>query len=96
MTQVYYEWADPDEFFIDHLSDVSSYIIVNNELRLYYSEDQYFRFRIKDNASVPDGIMSLSSPSYSQPVIYDIYGRRLTQKPEKGVYIENGRKVAIK
>ena len=24
--------------------------------------------------------------------LYDLQGRRLTQKPEKGVYIENGRK----
>ena len=28
--------------------------------------------------------------------VYDLQGRRLTQKPEKGVYIENGRKRVVK
>jgi hypothetical protein len=28
--------------------------------------------------------------------IYDLQGRRLTQKPTKGVYIQDGKKVVVK
>jgi hypothetical protein len=27
---------------------------------------------------------------------YDLQGRRLTQKPQRGVYIQNGKKVVVK
>lgn len=41
--------ADQDEFFLEHLHDVYTYRISASELRLYYSKDQYFKFRIKEN-----------------------------------------------
>ena len=47
MTKRYHEGSDPDEFFKEHLSDVSTYSVTNTELRLYYSKDEYFKFRIK-------------------------------------------------
>ena len=50
ITQLYVEGADPDRFFLKHLYDIYTYKITDTELRLYYSEDQYFKFRIS-NAS---------------------------------------------
>ena len=38
--------SDPDKFFRQHLRDVYSYTVTDTELRLYYSEDQYFKFRV--------------------------------------------------
>ena len=47
MTQLGCEGEDPDKFFQSHLSDVYSYKVTDMELRLYYSKDQFFKFRIK-------------------------------------------------
>jgi heat shock protein HslJ len=45
ITQVYYVDADPDEFFLVHLCDASTYVVNDRELKLYYSKDEYFKFR---------------------------------------------------
>ena len=49
ITKVDWEGSDPDKFFLQHLSDVSTYSITDMELRLYYSKDQYFKFRTKND-----------------------------------------------
>lgn len=49
ITKMFWEGADPDQFFLEHFSDVYTYTITDTELRLYYSEDQYFKFRIKSD-----------------------------------------------
>ena len=49
ITQVYYESSDPDEFYLTHLCDVSTFEINARELRLYYSKDEYFKFRILES-----------------------------------------------
>ena len=41
--------SDSDQFYLEHLSDVSTYAVSDTELRLYYSKDQYFKFRIKND-----------------------------------------------
>ena len=51
ITQVYYVGSDPDQFYLEHLSDVSTHTVSDTELRLYYSKDQYFKFRIKNDLS---------------------------------------------
>lgn len=48
ITQVYVIGSDPDRFFLDHLRDVYTYKISASELRLYYSEYHFFKFRIKE------------------------------------------------
>ena len=45
----YYESSDPDEFYLTHLCDVSTFEINARELRLYYSKDEYFKFRILES-----------------------------------------------
>ena len=47
MTQAQMEGTDPDYFFLKHIDDVYSYMVTNTELRLYYSDNQYFKFRIE-------------------------------------------------
>lgn len=47
LTESLVEGFDPDKFFKEHLSDVSTYSVSDTELRLYYSKDEYFKFRIK-------------------------------------------------
>ncbi len=41
----------------------------------------------------PNGIRPTPSPSLSRGAIYDLQGRRLMKAPEKGIYIENGKKI---
>ena len=41
--------SDPDRFFLKHLHDVSTYKISASELKLYYSKDEFFKFRIKNS-----------------------------------------------
>lgn len=49
ITQKQVEGSDPDMFFLEHLSDVSTYVINDKELRLYYSKDEYFKFKYMDS-----------------------------------------------
>ena len=49
ITQMQLVGADPDRFFLEHLADVYTYALTDTELWLYYSKDQYFKFRIKND-----------------------------------------------
>ena len=42
------------------------------------------------------GIYIVTSSSETQPTLHDLQGRRLSQKPAKGVYIQDGKKVVVK
>jgi hypothetical protein len=44
--------------------------------------------------SIPNSCILASNDSLSH--LYDLYGRRLTGKPAKGIYIQNGRKIISK
>ncbi len=43
---------------------------------------------------LPDGVYSLTPSTHSSSVIYDLSGRRV-HKPQKGLYITNGKKIVI-
>ena len=47
MTKVYWEGSDPDDFFQEHLHEACTYQLSDKELRIYYSEDKYFKFRVE-------------------------------------------------
>ena len=51
---------------------------------------------IHDFVEISTGILSLSSPNMTKPSLYDLNGRRIKGVPQKGVYIQNGRKVVVK
>ena len=40
---------------------------------------------------LPEGILSTSMRETSPSALYDLQGRRLEQKPQKGIYIQDGR-----
>ena len=50
ITQMQVEGSDPDDFYLTHLCDISTYAINDGELRLYYSKDEYFKYRIESVA----------------------------------------------
>ena len=43
--QAYYVGTDQDYFYINNIEKASSSAVTDKELRLYYSADQYFKFR---------------------------------------------------
>ena len=43
-----------------------------------------------------DGVVSVHKDCSNTTIKYDLQGRRLTQKPTKGVYIQDGKKVVVK
>ena len=49
ITKMYYEGSDPDMFFLDNFCKVSTYAVNDKELKLYYSKDEYFKFRYMDS-----------------------------------------------
>lgn len=50
VTKMLVEGCDTDMFFREHLRDAYAYSITNEELRIYYLDNYYFKFRIwKDN-----------------------------------------------
>ena len=53
------------------------------------------KIRICDYSNDPDAISPTLSSSEEEGVIYDISGRRVS-RPAKGIYIQNGRKIAVK
>lgn len=49
ITKFDFEGSDTDNFFLEHLADVYMYTITDTELKLFYSKNQYFKFRIKND-----------------------------------------------
>ena len=49
----------------------------------------------KGLAASPDGIaVPKATPQTSNPAIYDLSGRRLPAAPQRGIYIQDGKKRA--
>ena len=45
---------------------------------------------------ISDLVRSDEKSEAGQDALYDLSGRRLEQKPQKGIYIQNGKKVLVK
>lgn len=57
-----------------------------------YGDDEYL-----GSDEFETTVRSVTSPNPgASPVIYDLQGRRLLAKPQKGVYIQNGKKIVVK
>ena len=48
ITALYVKDSDPDNFYLKHWRDVNTYTVSDTELRLFYSINQYFKFRNKN------------------------------------------------
>ena len=57
-------------------------------------ENEYEKFVTTLNLTT--AIASTSAPTQDKGVLFDLSGRRLEQKPQKGIYIQNGKKVLVK
>lgn len=53
------------------------------------------KIRIREFSSDPDAIEDIHSDDEGTDLIYDISGRRVS-RPAKGIYIQNGKKIAVK
>ena len=77
------------------------------EITLYVPESMISQYKasdwwkdFKDILPLPDEYNGIKTPSASPlgertGAVYDLSGRRLEQKPQKGIYINNGKKVII-
>ena len=86
------DWLNPAEeyqsnfTYLDYCADDW-----NKPFNIIYTHEDSGLYVVDTN---PAGIESLHSPD--QHVLFDLQGRRLSQKPECGAYIQAGRKVVIK
>ena len=75
--------------------------LVQIEYFLSCYEDGACIFTIEDFDNLPvithepDYVLSVEEGKEDYP-LFDLHGRRLTGKPKKGIYIQNGRKVMVK
>ena len=69
--------------------------IGTDDALLIFSEGEYTKISLEPSwQQAPTSISSVTLDVHAP--LYDLQGRRLSQKPERGVYIRDGRKVVIK
>ena len=84
-----------------------SFTIHNLELNVFYLKCWWYEGLVEltdgetlsleyKHESAIYGISDIDYSSVAPMTIYDLQGRRLTDKPTKGIYIQNGKKVVIK
>jgi hypothetical protein len=57
-------------------------------------ENEYEKFVTTLNLTT--AIASTPAPSQDKDALYDLSGRKLEHAPQKGIYIQNGKKVLVK
>jgi hypothetical protein len=86
----------------DHLYEAFFYMSSTATLYVPESEVEYFKTIYKgpvlpiSSSDQSLGISDVNQNTGKQVEHYDLQGRRLTDKPASGVYIENGKKVVVK
>ena len=84
-----------DTSFLEIMSnDVRSYELRDGQLRLYYNDGQDFLLLV--NQAEAAGIDSPTEALAHDGPLFDLQGRRLAAKPQKGVYIQGGRKYVVR
>lgn len=85
-------------FFEDHICDIKSYQLEKNQLKLYYTDDDYFLFTSDfGTRGTTSGMKSTSeAKTPAANTLYDLQGQRLIGPPTKGLYIQNGQKVIVR
>jgi len=81
--------------FIDVLNGkMTRYELRDGQLRLYYNDGQDFLLLV--NQAEAAGIDSPTEALAHDGPLYDLQGRRLAAKPQRGVYIQGGRKYVVR
>ena len=97
-TKVYCSFEE-NLFFEAHICDIKSYQLEKDQLRLYYTNDDYFVFTsdLDNTRETTSGIKSVcEAKTPIANTLYDLQGRRVMGTPRKGLYIQNGKKVIVK
>ncbi len=71
-------------------------IVPDNALAAYRNHPQWGRYKHIGTYSDPDGILSPKAEEPEWHPIFDLQGRQLKSAPQKGIYIQNGKKVLVK
>ena len=80
--------------FTSALSTMTRYELRDGQLRLYYNDGQDFLLLV--NQAEAAGIDSPTEALAHDGPLYDLQGRRLAAKPQRGVYIQGGRKYVVR
>ena len=80
-----------------------SFTVRDFEPNSFYLECWFYEGQVELKEGEPlvlndstNGIEAIDSSSQSPKTVYNLQGQRLTDKPRKGVYIQNGKKVVMK
>ena len=79
----------------DAMNTATSYEMKDGHLLLYYNNRQNYLLFYKKEELIA-GIESPVVSSAASAPLYDLQGRRLSAKPVKGMYIQDGRKYVVK
>lgn len=77
---------------IKYMVAAKKYVPEARGYRFPYILSDYSENRTLTLPGVPDGITATPSEQKATTAIYDLSGRKLTEKPQKGFYIQGGRK----
>ena len=84
-----------DAFQGSPIEQASLYVPVSM-IELYKSLEPWRNFGSIVPLDDVDGVVSIHKDCSDSTPIFDLQGRRLTQKPVKGMYIQDGKKVVVK
>lgn len=103
--EMYYSSLEEDDILNSDDYRVGRFLLVPREsIELYKTAPYWKKFpliaAIEDGVEAAEAKYALGIEQVRKPkatgMIYDLQGRRLSAKPQKGLYIHNGRKVVIK
>ena len=72
------------------------YDLTNNSCTSDGTGEVYFYSDQHDTTWTTIEEIKVDNPSTNSPTLYDLQGRQLKQKPKKGIYIQNDKKVMVK
>ena len=84
-----------DAFQGSPIEQASLYVPVSM-IELYKSLEPWRNFGSIVPLDDVDGVVSIHKDCSDSTPIFDLQGRRLMQKPAKGMYIQDGKKVVVK
>ena len=87
---------DPRGAFNADVYETAELIVPDESLELYMAAPDWQRFKNIRGANGRTGIAGVHTRTDAAPAVYDLQGRRLTKQPQRGVYIQDGKKVVVK